>query len=672
MSHPAPSTESPIVTAWQPCDKCGGVRIQGRHCLAHLTDSEWADEVEHLRNGGRLDARGVAISGELSTSLCNALGVANGKIWLPGSAVGAVQSPSGIDVTDVRFLSDVDFRDARFCEQASFNGARFCGDVDFRGATFSKDARFEGTQFSGLADFDGTHFSGSVDFSSTQFSSGAIFANARFSDVTNFTDTQFVRRVMFQDAQFTSQAGFLKAQFFGPAGFRDTQFSGEADFVGAQFSNHASFQGATFSEAADFTEALFLDHAYFSKAHFSGVARFVNAQFSGQTEFCESQFADEVRFARAQFGDSTIFDGAAFRVRITLGPVVGSGLLSFDRVDFAQGMQLDASVPRLSCKGSRFGWGADLNIRWAEITLDRANFMERSRLVGVGDFPKIDDGCAQSCHVDRQLDADPRPRLLSLRQANVERLALGSVDLSGCYFFGAHGLDQLRIEADCRFALQPHHWRYARRRTLAEEHQWRVSQPNSDDYRQPRQRKRSADRARGWYPPQCKVGSWITPEAEVLDPARIASLYRALRKGFEDRKDEPGAADFYYGEMEMRRLSSVDPRNLGGQETDDRATHVVLTLYWALAGYGLRASRASFAFAAVIGLAALAFAQWGFNAHTSYGRAALLALQGSVSLLRAPEAELSLAGQAIYVFTKLAGPLCFGLGLFSLRGRIKR
>jgi hypothetical protein len=32
-------------------------------------------------------------------------------------------------------------------------------------------------------------------------------------------------------------------------------------------------------------------------------------------------------------------------------------------------------------------------------------------------------------------------------------------------------------------------------------------------------------------------------------------LYRALRKGREDTKDEPEAADFYYGEVEMRRLA---------------------------------------------------------------------------------------------------------------------
>ncbi|WP_030832556.1 hypothetical protein [Streptomyces sp. NRRL S-104] len=51
---------------------------------------------------------------------------------------------------------------------------------------------------------------------------------------------------------------------------------------------------------------------------------------------------------------------------------------------------------------------------------------------------------------------------------------------------------------------------------------------------------------------------------------------------FEDAKNEPDAADFYYGEMEMRRHDGDRPRS-------ERA---LLTLYWAVSGYGLRASRA--------------------------------------------------------------------------------
>ncbi|MFZ1177322.1 MAG: hypothetical protein WAO15_13855, partial [Mycobacterium sp.] len=36
-------------------------------------------------------------------------------------------------------------------------------------------------------------------------------------------------------------------------------------------------------------------------------------------------------------------------------------------------------------------------------------------------------------------------------------------------------------------------------------------------------------------------------------------IYRDLRKGLEEAKNEPGAADFYYGEMEMRRLAGRKP-----------------------------------------------------------------------------------------------------------------
>jgi hypothetical protein len=59
-------------------------------------------------------------------------------------------------------------------------------------------------------------------------------------------------------------------------------------------------------------------------------------------------------------------------------------------------------------------------------------------------------------------------------------------------------------------------------------------------------------------------------------------VYRELRKGFEDAKNEPGAADFYYGEMEMRRHDRHTPA----------AERALLWLYWAASGYGLRASRA--------------------------------------------------------------------------------
>ncbi|MFF2235716.1 hypothetical protein [Streptomyces anulatus] len=81
--------------------------------------------------------------------------------------------------------------------------------------------------------------------------------------------------------------------------------------------------------------------------------------------------------------------------------------------------------------------------------------------------------------------------------------------------------------------------------------------------------------ARGWTRPPQNV-----PE---LRPAAVAALYRQLRKSLEDGKNEPDAADFYYGECEMRRHDGTRPWS-------ERA---LLGAYWGLSGYGLRAGRAA-------------------------------------------------------------------------------
>ncbi|MEC4576266.1 hypothetical protein [Streptomyces virginiae] len=49
-----------------------------------------------------------------------------------------------------------------------------------------------------------------------------------------------------------------------------------------------------------------------------------------------------------------------------------------------------------------------------------------------------------------------------------------------------------------------------------------------------------------------------------------------------DARNEPDAADFCYGEMEMRRHDGDRPHS----------ERLLLTLYWALSGCGLRAPRA--------------------------------------------------------------------------------
>ena len=126
------------------------------------------------------------------------------------------------------------------------------------------------------------------------------------------------------------------------------------------------------------------------------------------------------------------------------------------------------------------------------------------------------------------------------------------------------------------------------------------------------------------------------------NPESIAATYRALRKGREDNKDEPGAADFYYGEMEMRRQR---PRtSAGGDGTSEEkpfgvpvaaAERGILWVYWLTSGYGLRGSRALIALALTVILFAFAFNAWGFRPDQSYGRALLFSIESTSSLFGA-------------------------------------
>lgn len=256
---------------------------------------------------------------------------------------------------------------------------------------------------------------------------------------------------------------------------------------------------------------------------------------------------------------------------------------------------------------------------------------------------------------------DRRPRLVSLRGADVAGLACTDVDLSGCRFAGAHHLDALRMDGEIRFARPPagRWWRpWSARGVLAEEAQWRATQRHRGRVRWP-----------GWQPPATQLVA-----DEPVGPARMAGLYRALRKAREDAKDEPGAADFYYGEMEMRRHDPARPR----------AERWILHAYWAVAGYGLRAGRAFAALAVLLiaGVAGLSAVGFGVPPPPPPGQPAAEAL-GLVDVIlytlanitpigSSLDPTLTSVGEAIRIVLRFAGPVLLGLALLALRGRVKR
>jgi hypothetical protein len=157
-----------------------------------------------------------------------------------------------------------------------------------------------------------------------------------------------------------------------------------------------------------------------------------------------------------------------------------------------------------------------------------------------------------------------------------------------------------------------------------------------------------------------------------------------LRIGRDGRRDEPGAADFYYGEMEMRR-HAVSKTHHGARRLElspsppydsTRPTppteRAVLFLYWLSCGYGQRPGRALGALLVTLVCGAVLLWKLG-GLHES---PVLVAVESSMSPLESldlkPATHLSWASETVIVGLRLLGTLFLGLAVLSLRGRIAR
>ena len=372
----------------------------------------------------------------------------------------------------------------------------------------------------------------------------------------------------------------LPALPFGGRAHLQGSYRDSTWFEQCRFSERADF-GPTFAKAY-FSGSTFLDEASFWHTTFNGRAFFIGTVFDGQATFDEATFSHGLDARRSHFNADTSFDRTVLRARLDLERASFATFthidtadldvedLVLDRAVFAEDLSLAGSSRAAFARGTRFRGRTHLRLAGGTIELDGADFGGISLIAG---------------------RSAERVRVRSLKGANVREFVLSEVDLAACEFAEAQGLETLRIEGDASFAVLGG---WDKRRAIAEEHAWRSRAP------------------------------------DALTPRRIAGIYRSLRKGLEERKNEPGAADFYYGEMEMRRHDRDTPSG----------ERVLLWLYWALSGYALRASRAFLAFLAVVLLAAVAFAGFGFRETDSLGSALLYSLGTSVRVASAEKHEL--------------------------------
>lgn len=578
---------------WATCavDGCVGVRLPtGEECWAHADGEDLESALRLLGEHGRLDARGVPLTAELSHRLLAAV-------------------------------------------PRTGEGNRVVRGAQLDQATFLAMAGFDQTLFEGAASFAGTTFEAGARFNETTFERGAVFVAA--------------------------------------------VFRGLAEFGGAAFHGGAGFERATFHRATWFDSAMFQRGAGFGDVTFHRASSFRRVTFEGTAGF-----------DRTTFRESALFMGATFQRARQFGPVLVRKALVLDEAIFHERVQVQVSAAALCCRRTRFVAGVQLRVRWAQIALGLADLAAPSTLTANRPFLGLEEGrWAQALERLRAPEIrGSRPRLLAVRRADVAGLTVSGVDLRACRFIGAHHLDLLDVE-ESEFAVTPKGWRWTTRLTIAEEHHWRATQQQASDTgtgtegdTAPRSpgRYQLASKV-GWYGPAQRPPTWLGEPATGLgawgmtapSAAQIAALYRALRKGREDNRDEPGAADFYYGEMEMRRhakrakLRQERQRGHLGEATGAGVEYLILWIYWLISGYGLRAWRALATLTSLIGLIGVGFSRMGFHhPRPSLPIGWLYALQATVSLEgRAQQlsGQLTIPGELLWVGMRLTGPLLLGL-----------
>jgi uncharacterized protein YjbI with pentapeptide repeats len=489
-------------------------------------------------------------------------------------------------------------------------------------------------------------------------------------------------------------ANYSHAHFEGEASFFMATFENEARFHDVTFQKYASFEGATISDAY-FGRAEFRDETYFVDTQFERMAGFGQAIFSGSTYFNACTFHSTAFFGHAQFrgplhfsectiGSDVDFSHVIFSDAPKIGPLICAQTVDLTLAVLEKPTLLEISARQVNCHRTHWKSTATLRLRYAAVELGDAFFEYPVALTArEGRFVSEYDG---ELSEDFFAGLAPSVQLTSVRGVDAAHLVLTDLDLSSCVFTGAFHLDQIRMEGNCTYSASPaglqrngpRLTRWTQRRTIFEEHLWRVSHRGTAN--------------RVWR-------NWTAVEQGTTTPtpAALGATYRQLRKALEDGKNEPDAADFYYGEMEMRRHDSSRPF---GEK-------FLLSLYWATSGYGLRASRALgwLALTMIATLASLTI--WGIpkasvdlsssgqvkeggisittekpdpvNPDIPYGarfteeriESALRVTLNSV-IFRSSGQDLTKAGTYIEMASRFSEPVLLGLAVLAIRGRVKR
>jgi hypothetical protein len=461
------------------------------------------------------------------------------------------------------------------------------------------------------------------------------------------------------------------------------------EFEGYNFDHWIHFGGATFREALSFRRCVFNQGLTGHYAFFNG----------GPPIFWNCEFHEDVNLSYMHAERVSIgFDHCVFHTSCNLDGI--SAPLLFKECEFRSDLSIsnaDATMinldhcsiggelsvagtrcqafysdylkaPRISqigpievmnyCKIShgRFDTRVRIEVKANQLDLAGTQMLQGGHVL-VERANLLLNGLSSGAHlrISGVVGSTATPAILSSQDADAGSMSFAHLDMSRCIFCGANDVAEAIVEATVSFAISPHFWR-TKRKCVADEFAWRCNA--------------SALYGWGWRLP----GSVLTSEEQrkpgrendVLLPSlrasQVAAVYRDLRSSFEARSDRPGAADFYYGEMEMRRHS----------DESGVAERSIITMYWLLSGYGLRAWR-SFAwlFTLVIG-GGIAMARWGLVDGPVPSRVGILLSVRTMIPALHRNVELTRAGSILEIAMTLLGPVLLALAILALRGRVKR
>jgi uncharacterized protein YjbI with pentapeptide repeats len=713
MSFVEPEPPGPLdePSRWSECstEGCRGAIVLDGACLAHVDEMRIDAAVTKMLSQGAVDLRGTSIEPQLINHIlsrapydgdrpvlphvlfddAHLLGrVSFGEAWYSGAVIRGVAS----------------FQRTHFASRAAFIGVQFLGDVSFVGAVFDGEAQFDGN----------ATFHRNADFSNMQ-------AHGWFSTIANFDGMAFFENATLKDVSlrgtFNSHITFREAQFTGPFSADKVTFRNGLDFTETTFMKSLSLKdvsiGGRTVEPALMRLAAYLRGTSASSlpvgetegADTSQVAICLNrAKISGPLSIIDTLVDGSADLQGAILdgtgslsgltvvGDldlsSADFDG------IGLGAVAVIRTVNLDGTSFQTRVDGAVDASRLYARSTRLVAGGRLRIRRANVWLDGTSFPSPFLLTSLedddpplprrapippppsalqensgspdssvaGEDPSVSsppsggaNGSASAPAEEATSSGQPTdgmeeidwpkanglPRLRSIHGADVTGLSIGDVDLRSCRFTGAQNLDKLRLQSLESLPRARSFFGAGGRRLLAEEIAVRHKHG------------KTLEAAQHDLDPK---------EISSLNPTMVAATYRALRKGVEDVKNEPGAADLYYGEMEMRRMAA----KVGTAEW------WVLTFYWLSSGYGLRASRALILLVLTTLCLTVMFVTVGFLQPVPIGRALTYSAGSAVSVTSTPDLPLSTWGEVFRIILRIAGPLFLGLAVLSLRGRIKR